>query len=325
MLRLAPEGLVSVSQLRALGLEMKSKSLTSLPGDPAALHLLAEIGNFDISDLNRRSWTITPNGISIYGHEMPRGWLTPNRRRVAPGMLVDDGAIPFARGLWQVNAFMGDLDTGEYLIDRCPRCRQFLRWDNAEDVTNCGSCRFDLRQQPPTFVPNDRLEADLKLFNYLLSRGLPHPFSAMSGICIFKAMEWFAYFMDLRKGTFLKPSPENAAHGVASLYDWPASFDATIAEYLLDSADPPTAASKKARRKLMDELITAIGRVQSSAVHDVLIERAIHILGNPAIDSLVQTSVFGRRSELFSNRRFQLSVGRVKASDLIEAMRSSHR
>jgi hypothetical protein len=113
VVRLAPRGLVTVEQLLRWGLKTKPRSAVDLVNDRNALELLAGIGSFNVQDLQSRGRRTTEHGYVVLDREVPQQWLNPHKRRVAPGVLRDDGKTPFARLLWEINALSCDLSTGE--------------------------------------------------------------------------------------------------------------------------------------------------------------------------------------------------------------------
>jgi hypothetical protein len=285
--RLAPFGLVTVEQLLTLGLQTQSISVAGLPNNQAALKTLAAIGNLNLEDLLSQAWTSTEKGFSMFGREMPEDWLRPIKRRLAPGVLRADGATPYIRSLWQLEIFNCDLETGEYLINRCCNCHRNLQWLKVTRLENCTFCEFDLRNSEVRFVPADDLEAARTFRKYLFGETeLPSPFKDMDDLSIFKAMEWFAYFTDLRVGKHLRPVPFNAVRGFPALQNWPSTFDRVVEAYLGDFADPISGASMEAKAALLSDLMTAIGRAGTQELHDVLLARAIHVLGDSTISTL---------------------------------------
>jgi hypothetical protein len=274
-----------------------------------------------------RAWSSTENGFVIYGREMPDQWLTPIKRRLAPGRLAADGDTPFARVHWQLNVFSCDVETGEFLIDRCPNCQAYLQWNNVISIADCASCNFDLRQAEVTKVPDDTWQAARQFYKYLLSNQpkLAEPFSQLDDLSIFNAMEWFAYFVDLRVGKFLRPSVYNALAGFAPLQDWPASFDRTIGAFLGDHAEPTSAVSSAARQSLLSSVLRAIERVRTRALHDILSARAVELLGETTAAELkVKDVLFSKKLNIFSKRKDQTVAGGLREELLTELMRSSH-
>jgi hypothetical protein len=310
--RLAPFGLVTVEQLLTLGLLTQSKSVAGLPNNQVALKTLAAIGDINLEDLLSQAWTSTKRGFVMFGREMPEDWLRPIKRRLAPGVLSADGDTPYARSLWQLEIFSCDLETGEFLINRCCNCRHYLQWKKVSRLTHCAGCEFDLRDSEVRAVPEDDLEAARAFRKYLFGEiDLPSPFKEMDDLCIFKAMEWFAYFTDLRVGKHLRPAPYNAVRGFPALQKWPKSFDLVVEAFLRDFADPISGASMTAKVALLSDLMIAIGRAGTRELHDVLLARAIHILGETTISTRRVNDILSkpRRSLFQRGRHAQAGAG----------------
>jgi hypothetical protein len=285
--RLAPFGLVTVQQLLTLGLQTQMKSVAGLPNDRVALKTLAAIGDLNFEDLLSQAWTSTKTGFVMFGREMPEDWLRPIKRRLAPGVLTADGDTPYARSLWQLEPFACDLETGEFLVNRCFNCQRYLQWNGVKRLTHCTGCEFDLRNSEVRFVSKDDLEAARAFHKYLIGEtDLPSPFKEMKDLSIFKAMEWFAYFADLRVGKYLRPVSYNAARGFSALQTWPRAFDNVVEAFLGDSAKPITGVSMTAKVALLSDLTKAIGRAGTQELHDVLMTRAIDILGERTMSTL---------------------------------------
>jgi hypothetical protein len=293
--RLAPFGLVTVEQLLTLGLQTQLKSVAGLPNNQVALKTLAAIGGLDLEDLLSQTWTSTKEGFVMFGREMPEDWLRPIKRRLAPGVLKADGDTPYARSPWQLEIFSCDLETGEFLINRCPNCQRYLQWKGVKQLTHCANCEFDLRNSEVRFVQKDELQAARAFNGYLLGdMDLPSPFKEMDDLSIFKSMEWFAYFADLRVGTHLRPAPVNAVRGFSALKKWPQSFDETVEAFLGESAEPITSASTSAKVALLSDLTKAISRAGTQRLHDVLLARAVHILGESSLSTLRVRAIFSQ-------------------------------
>jgi hypothetical protein len=302
--RLAPFGLVTVEQLLTLGLQTQLKSVAGLPSDQVAMKTLAAIGNFELDELQGQSWTSTKNGFVMFGREMPNDWLKPIKRRLAPGVLKADGETPYARSPWQLEVFCCDIETGEFLTSRCCNCNAHLQWNRVKLLTHCTGCNFDLRGAEIRFVPEDTLTAARAFYRFLTNTtALAPPFNEMSDLSIFKAMEWFAYFADLRIGTHLSPGPVNAARGFAALQNWPHSFDSTVDAFLGDFADPIENASPTARTTLLSSLVQAIGRAGTQELHDLLLGRAIQRLGEASMVTLRINSVLSQPAQRSSEKR----------------------
>lgn len=211
-IRLAPLALVTPDELLRLGLG-HAAGLSSLPTDKSAIDFLADLGVFNLDDARSRGVLPGTIGCVIYKREVPFDWINLEVRRLAPGVLIDDGGTPFHRMAWQLNALDCDLDTGEALLERCPQCGKLLRWSNIQSIANCGNCRFDIRCAPLRYVPADHLSSARRMSSFLLRSGppLPEPFDHLNDVSVCHAMEWFAYFVSsVSFGKHLRASCQNA-------------------------------------------------------------------------------------------------------------------
>jgi hypothetical protein len=280
-IRLAPFALVSTDELLRLGL--KHSSLASLPTNPTAIDRLSKLGGFDSTEMKGRSIEPTECGFHIYQRQVPADWVSIDVRRLAPGALVSDGDDPFHRLAWQLVPLDCDPSTGEVLVDCCPRCHSRLTWTNINRVYTCSVCQFDMRESSPKCLSADRLEAARLLHDFLVGAGptLPEPFDEADDITSCRAMEWLAYFVELSIGKSLQPSCRNAAMGIASLHQWPHSFDDTLIEIVKNSAGL-ISPSEKRQRRFVAQIIDAIVRAGTPLLHDVLLTRATERLGATA-------------------------------------------
>jgi hypothetical protein len=281
--RLAPLCLTSVDEFLRYGLGLVT-GLSSLPNDKGALKRLAEMGGFGPEEIQNRKVEWTKTGYMIYGREVPYHWVCTNTRRLAPGVLLADGLTPFHRLAWQVNALECDLETGEALIERCPRCCASLTWNNIEFVAVCGVCEFDAREQRPKYVSNSRLESarELNMFLHRTNPGLPIPFRQVDDITACLAMEWFGCLADLPTTKRVGPRCYNAAAGLAAVRSWPQSFDDRLRDCQANCS-VTSGADRAVKCRLMQLLIGAIERAATPILRDILLERATRILGGPSI------------------------------------------
>jgi hypothetical protein len=175
-IRMAPLALVSPNELLRYRLD-HAAGLASLPTDANAIHRLGELGGFAPAEIMSRGILRGKLGYIVYKREVPLDWVGFAVRRLAPGVLKDDGDTPYLRLGWQLNALDCDVDTGQVLVERCPRCAAFLRWAKIESVVNCGECQFDVRQARTKYVPADRFSLARKFYGFMLRSGpsLPEP------------------------------------------------------------------------------------------------------------------------------------------------------
>jgi hypothetical protein len=274
--RLAPLCLTSVDEFlhHALGLVT---GLSSLPNDKGALRRLAEIGGFGPAEIQDRKVEWTKTGYMIYGREVPYHWVCSNTRRLAPGVLFADGSTPFHRLAWQVNALECDLETGETLIERCPRCCASLTWNNIGSIAACGVCDFDVREQRPDYVTNLRLGSarEVSRFLHRTAPALPTPFSQVDDITACLAMEWFGHLTNVPTSKYRDPRCYNAAAGLAVVRSWPQPFDDLLRHHQF--------ADRAVKCRLMPLLVEAIERAGPRILRDILLARATEILGGSRI------------------------------------------
>lgn len=275
--RLAPKGHVSVAELLEHGL--KVESVPALIVDLRAIARLAELGSFDLDDLDMRAWTVENAGILWRGRELPESWVTPHKRRLAPGRLAADGSEPFHRRPWQLNVYECDLDTGERLIDICPRCQTELSWIDVISIVKCQACGFDLRKAAPTYVNAAAIETARRFEAYFCGDfDMPPPFDTMSFRSVCHAMEWLAYFRSILKGPILPQTASNALSGFEALEFWPSSFDLLVWSFFrrklgLDPSEWPRADQAPAM-----ELLQAIGEAKTRELHEELSDALVELL-----------------------------------------------
>jgi hypothetical protein len=294
-IRLAPKGHVSVNQLMKHGLEMQEESLPALVGDPEAIRRLAAIGSFDPDDLVMRGWTVGKDGICWRGREMPETWVTPHKRRLAPGRLVSDGDEPVHRRLWQLNVFGCELETGEHLIDICPKCLIELSWVNAQSIVQCQACGFDVRQVSATYAQARELDIARRFFAFYCGDfELPSPFDVMDFRSICHGMEWFAYFGSIWKGQLLSANVQNALYGFEALECWPVSFDVMVRDFFqCDPAEPST--WPEADTTPAWALLQEIDEAQTRELYDLLKKRLAELFRDRHFP--VSSSIRGARRQ----------------------------
>jgi TniQ len=149
--RLAPMGRTDVDSLLRLHLDMGGQSVSTIASKPAAIAELAALGSFDLQRLSTGAWRAFKDRTEFLGRELPVGWFSPERRRVAPGRLVDDGEHARIRNIWLISAIPCDIETGEALLDRCSSCLSPLGWTKIRSVWSCTGCgRARTRRQRRT-------------------------------------------------------------------------------------------------------------------------------------------------------------------------------
>lgn len=103
--------------------------------------------------------TSGPPTVDFFGAPVARYDLALRGRRIAPMRLAAD-PLPYHRAVWELGLLPVDLVTGEWLVDRCPRCSGRLGWYRSRDLAICGdpACSFDLRDAEPSHLPEKRFE-----------------------------------------------------------------------------------------------------------------------------------------------------------------------
>lgn len=280
-IRLAPKGRLSVPQLLKYGLGMQVDVLPALHSDQDAIARLAVLGSFDPDDLNMRRWSLKNGGVFWFGRDLPENWLTPHKRRVAPGRLMTDAERPYYRATWQLNVFGCDLETGEYLVENCPRCQVELSWIGACTVYNCQGCGFDLREIAPEFVQSPDLHIAQRFFSFYCGDfELPAPFDKMADRSIFHAMEWLAYFTTIWNGPYLSSDVRNALVGFEALERWPAPFDFMVQKFLRNDMRTITRNWRESALVPAWAVLNLIGEARTQELHDALTARAMLLFGD---------------------------------------------
>jgi hypothetical protein len=277
-IRLAPRALVTPDELLRFGLG-HAAGLPSLPTDRSAIDCLSELGGFNLDDVRTRGVLPGTVGCLVYKREVPFDWVNLEVRRLAPGVLINDGDTPFHRLAWQLNALDCDLGAGEALLERCPQCGALLRWGNIESVVDCGNCHFDVRRAPLRYAPADHLSSARKLYAFMLRLGPPFhdSFQGLHDITLCHAMEFLAFFVNKH----LRPSCQNAAAGLEELYSWPISFDRIVRE----EADL-LRQSIGGKCYRYASLVETIERTRDAPLRWILIARAKIILQAPNLCAL---------------------------------------
>lgn len=103
--------------------------------------------------------TYGPPTVDFFGAPVARYDLRLRSRRIAPMRLAAD-PNPYHRAIWELGLLPVDLATGEWLVDRCPRCSGRLGWYHSRNLAVCGDarCGFDLRDAEPSRLEEKRFE-----------------------------------------------------------------------------------------------------------------------------------------------------------------------
>lgn len=324
ILRLAPLFMVSVADFVRYALNV-SGAIQIVSTRIEALWRLAEHVGWEPASIERRKVEPTSAGFMVYDREVPHEWIDLGTRRVAPAVLAAD-EIPYHRMPWLFDPLECDLESGEVLIDRCPRCDAALGWANIESVFMCAACGFDVREQAPTYVPPDRLKMARDLHAYLEKTAdhLPPELEALDDISKAYAMEWVAFFVDLPVGRHLKPSSSNAAMGLAEAKRWPDCFDDVMGRF---AAAVPFLPGRPAKAQMIAQLTLAIQRAGTPPLRQLFLDRAIRMLGDSTLSDVVASDrIFGTRREIRTSkppRSYPFSLGEVLRMDSIRVIQSA--
>lgn len=126
--------------------------------DPTVvLTALADTLGLPLEDLTTR--ILTPSDdksflVNFGAVEVPRYDLVWRYRRVAPAVLERS---PYHRAIWNHGLIPFCLDSGEILIDRCPKCQHKLGFYFAEAIDECEKCHAKLSK-----IPGARISDELR-------------------------------------------------------------------------------------------------------------------------------------------------------------------
>ena len=191
------------------------------------------IAGYGIEFIERNGWHhLDRSRLRFRGTTIKRTWLS-ERRRVAPGVLSDDGEQPYARITWRFKALPCDVATGEMLIERCPRCLLPLTWGDMTSIYRCQECGFDLRKIERSEASKEMYEAArtiAQMIGLLPSNGvdLSHPFNVEDVGLRLDLLEWCAAFEGRVRGNWITRSSTNAWRGVEGAQTWPALLERAV-------------------------------------------------------------------------------------------------
>jgi hypothetical protein len=320
--RLAPEGLTSVKNFKRNHLNLPYISVGSIGGQPEVWKELAIVGSFDISDLERRAWSRRGDKTFFLGRALPVGWFDQERRRIAPSVLLSDGADPWIRNSWLIRAFTCDPTSGETILDRCPECHVQLGWVNLEHVWQCDKCGFDLRMTKPTYGSAKELSVIRELADFFQGNRLPLPdvFANLADIDLLKLLGWFAYFCGLPDQMLLSPSAANAVDGYRALKGWPHTFDSVVKDLITGLAQASGTSDLLIRTQLMMRFTASIDRLTTDAGRVLIRNRLAELFQVPKD----HVSCYKKFFEPVMN--FSGSIKRYEwpAPPTIDVMRSNH-
>lgn len=280
--RLAPMGRTDTDTLLSLHLGMTDQSVSTIASRTDAIAELAALGSFDHTKLSKGAWRMFKDRTEFMGCVLPVGWLAPERRRLAPGRMAADGKNARIKNAWLLSGLICDIETGETLLDRCPKCLNLLAWRNLPNVWSCQVCKLDLRSVAPRQSPPEIVAAAKELARYLFDHDLelPAPVSNLSCLDVLKFAAWLSYFRWLAEDLSLAISPKNTPAGFLQLKRWPASFDEIVLQKMRASAaEELTRGDVISRIKAAGTLSAAVARLPSAAAQEIVRSRVEALFG----------------------------------------------
>jgi len=323
VIRLAPEGLLTPGEFLKYHFGRdERRPPTDIASDREALEDLAVIGSFNVEWLYQATWKTLGTVTEFLGRRLPQGWLKPEVRRLAPGILCADSDDPWVRNEWQIRALPCDCDTGEMIIERCAKCREGLTWIRTQNVYSCAICGYDQRAAKARYAPADVLARSRDLRAYLRgdTADLPAELASLEDYEFLSLICWLTYFVALPDCVLVRPSPHEAVTGFRLAKQWPNSFDKTVDELLTRYGGNPDVVDHFWRVQVFEEALVALGRVGSQAAQTILEARLISRLRLPAgfneskLGFIEPVARFDSRCQRF----------KWASPSEIDAMRSSH-
>lgn len=229
IVRVAEDHFFRTTELFALYFQRSPELLADVGNHPIILDQVHTLAGYGVDFLRSLSWKrVSGNKVLFRGQALPSHWIG-DVRRVAPGVLADDGDHPYIRLAWRFPAIPFNLETNEMLIERCPSCFSPLTWRRIRSVCHCQNCQHDLREtqpvhaRPETIQPVRRLAAHIGL----LPREeivLPRIFHTEDTATTLKVFEWGAWFGGLCLDATSK-TVANASRGIEVAETWPAYLE----------------------------------------------------------------------------------------------------
>jgi hypothetical protein len=150
---------------------------------PDHIRALAAAMNVDAAELLARATprisaqvTGAQDRHNFFGTLIPSFLIAKNFRRYAPGAFARSLADPdigtaYDRAIWHIRLFPFDIDTWEFLLDRCPSpdCNVRPGWQHTLGIDFCAACMADLKKASTSHVLEE-LRPQLEL-----AVGLVHP------------------------------------------------------------------------------------------------------------------------------------------------------
>jgi hypothetical protein len=193
-----------------------------------------------------------PPVVDFFGATVPSYDLHFRRRLISPSALIrsvhhralaQHGLVPFCH------------ETGEYLIDACPKCARKLTWYRSRGIERCDdpTCNFDLRQAPCHHIDPALLCAIAPLVRLLDPNpeihanavfSLPTPLRSTNRGAVFE-LAWrlgcigrFGKVQDRDEHPWLPPEEiVTTLHaGASALRSWPSCLDEAIEANVSDAS-----------------------------------------------------------------------------------------
>lgn len=225
IVRLAGSHFLRPTELFKLYLGQSSSLLADVGTQSQILEQVDTIAGYGREFLLSLGWQRCAGKTVVFrGVSLPTNWID-EARRVAPGVLAQDGDDPYCRLSWRFPALPFDLESNEVLINRCPSCHRYLTWINVTSVHRCQACSYDLRLATPMFAtahdvePANRLASALGFVAGTAIR-YPYPFDTGDHASSMRLLEWAAWFAGLMSLDLTRHSVVNATRET-----WPAALE----------------------------------------------------------------------------------------------------
>lgn len=230
IVRLAGRHFLRPHDLFKLYFGRSSGLLSDVGTQPQILEQVDTIAGYGREFLLSLRWQRrAPKTVTFRDLSLPTNWIG-EVRRVAPGVLANDGDDPYCRLSWRFVPLTVDVASGELLIERCPACLCTLTWAGIVSVHRCQSCNHDLRSCRPMFAGADTLASARRLASVLgfwedRPIKFPHPFTTADMVDAMRTLEWGARFGGQMRLDRTAKSPANASRGIDVIENWPRDLE----------------------------------------------------------------------------------------------------
>lgn len=230
IVRLAGRHFLRPHDLFKLYFGRSSGLLSDIGTQPQILEQVDTIAGYGREFLLSLRWQRrAPKTVTFRDLSLPTNWIG-EVRRVAPGVLANDGDDPYCRLSWRFLPLTVDVTCGELLIERCPSCFSILTWKGTVSVYRCQSCNHDLRLCRPMFAGKDTLASARRLASVLgfwedRPIQFPYPFATADMVDAMRALEWGAWFNGKLRRDLTARSPMNASTGIDVIENWPSDLE----------------------------------------------------------------------------------------------------